>query len=205
VACLQRNLLARQGEQRSPSFGSTLLPAVLTHVWMVWRLTELGEFAEGLVHGDAALQVAEVVDRSYERLAVYIRVGYLQVRQGTLHTALPLLEWAVALSQGANTPVYDRLATRYLALAYALAGRATDALTLLEKMLGNPDQRLDNVYGEAYLLAGCVEEAHQLAQRALSDTRHRTSRGWEVQALWLLGEIARRRDPPEIAPAETSY
>jgi tetratricopeptide (TPR) repeat protein len=60
-------------------------------------------------------------------------------------------------------------------------------------------------HGEAYLLAGCVEEAHQLAQRALSDARHRTSQDWEVQTLWLLGEIARRHDPSEVAPAETSY
>ena len=145
-------------------------------------------------------RLAEAIDRPYEYLNVYYRVGYLHVRQGTLHQAIPLLERGVALGQEADIPLFYRLAAVYLALAYALAGRATDALPLLGQIEGNPVVR-----GEAYLLAGEVEEADRLAQQALANSRHRKMRGEEARALWLLGEIAMRRDPPDVAQAEAHY
>ncbi len=93
-----------------------------------------------------------------------------------------------------------RHAAAFLALAYALAGRATDALPLLGQIEGNSIVR-----GEVYLLAGCVEEADRLAQRGLAHAREHKMRGNEARALWLLGEIAIQRDPPDAAPAEVYY
>ena len=60
-------------------------------------------------------------------------------------------------------------------------------------------------YSEAYLLVGRVAEARQLAQRALAHTRDHHEQGHQAQALWLLGEIARYGDPPEITPAAVHY
>jgi tetratricopeptide (TPR) repeat protein len=71
---------------------------------------------------------------------------------------------------------------------------------LLGQIEGNPVVR-----GEAYFLAGDVEEADRLAQQALAHSRHRKMRGEEARALWLLGEIAMRRDPPDVAQAEAHY
>jgi hypothetical protein len=39
----------------------------------------------------------------------------------------------------------------------------------------------------------------------LTDARHNKGRGWEAWALWLLGEIARHRDSPDVTSAEASY
>ena len=167
---------------------------------MIWCISELGEFADGVAYGAEALQIAEAVNRPYERLSVYSREGILHVRQGTLHQAIPLLERGVALGQEADIPTFYRIAATYLALAYALAGRATDALPLLGQIEENPVVR-----GEAYLLAGEVEEADRLAQQALAHSRHRKMRGNEARALWLLGEIAMRRDPPDVAQAKAHY
>jgi tetratricopeptide (TPR) repeat protein len=133
-------------------------------------------------------------------VSVYRCVGCLHVCQGTLHQAIPVLERAVALSQDADIPDLGLPTAPHLALAYALAGRATDALPLLGQIEGNPVIR-----GEGYLLAGDVEEADRLAQQALANSRHRKMRGNEAQALWLLGEIAMRRDPPDVASAEAHY
>ena len=116
-----------------------------------------------------------------------------------LHQAIPPLERAVALSQDANNLSFGLLAP-HLALAYAMAGRAADALAVLGQFGGNAV-----VCGEAYLLAGCVEEAHRLAQRGLENARHRKRRGQEARALWLLGEIAMHRDPPDVTPAAAHY
>ena len=81
-----------------------------------------------------------------------------------------------------------------------MAGRVADALAVLGQFGGN-----STVCGEAYLLARCVEEAHRLAQHGLDNARHRKRRSQEAQALWLLGEIAMRRDPPDVTPAAAHY
>jgi tetratricopeptide (TPR) repeat protein len=122
------------------------------------------------------------------------------MRQGTLHQAIPLLERGVTLGQKADLPFYYSLTAVHLALAYALAGRATDALSLLGQLEGNPVVR-----GEAYLLVGNVEKADRLVQRGLAHAREHKMQGNEARALWLLGEIALQRDPPDVVSAEVDY
>jgi tetratricopeptide (TPR) repeat protein len=56
--------------------------------------------------------------------------------------------------------------------------------------------------GEAQMLSGRLEEAHALAERALAHAREHQERGNQAYALRLLGEIAARREPPEIEQAE---
>src|SRR5262249_55077108 len=58
---------------------------------------------------------------------------------------------------------------------------------------------------EAQLLAGCPQEAHALAERALALARAHQARGHEAYARRLLGDIAARREPPEIELAEAHY
>jgi|RhiMetdeSRZDD1v2_1073273.scaffolds.fasta_scaffold51791_2 class 3 adenylate cyclase/tetratricopeptide (TPR) repeat protein len=207
IAYLQQVLTALPGEQRSQSFsGIVLLRSITARVHMVQCLRELGRFADGMAQSDEALQVAEAGARTDDRLAVYGGMGYLHVRQGTLHQAIPLLERAVALSQDANIPVFYYTSAPFLALAYALAGRATDALAVLGQVEGNMGvPPLSLTCGEAYLHAGRVEEAHRLAQRGLAHARHHKMRGSEARALWLLGEIAMHHDPLDVSQTEAYY
>ena len=209
IACVQQMLTAPQGVPPDQSFGGAVRPAIQARVRMMQCLSELGAFADGVAYGDEAGQMAEVGGRPFERLVVDVPVGRLYVRQGTLHTAIPLLERAVALSQDADIPSYYHNAAPCLALAYALAGRAADALAVLRQLggnMGSPPNPLNLLTcGEAYLLAGYVEEAHRLAERALAHAHERKMRGNEAWALWLLGEIAMHGNPPDAAPAEAHY
>src|SRR5262244_1391959 len=59
--------------------------------------------------------------------------------------------------------------------------------------------------GEAHLLAGRLQEARALAERALALAREHQERGNEAYALRLLGDIAARREPPEHQQAEAHY
>jgi len=59
--------------------------------------------------------------------------------------------------------------------------------------------------GEAQLLAGRLEEAHALAEHTLALTRTHQGRGKEAYALRLLGEIAARREPPDVDQAIAHY
>jgi tetratricopeptide (TPR) repeat protein len=53
--------------------------------------------------------------------------------------------------------------------------------------------------GEAYVLADRLEDALEVAGRALTFARERGQRGYEAWALRLLGEVTARRDPPDRA------
>jgi tetratricopeptide (TPR) repeat protein len=55
------------------------------------------------------------------------------------------------------------------------------------------------------MLAGRLEEAQALAERALALARAHQERGNHAYALRLLGDIAARRDPPEGEPAVAYY
>ena len=58
---------------------------------------------------------------------------------------------------------------------------------------------------EAYLLAGRMDDAVELAGRALDVSRAQKERGWEAWTLRLLGEIALHRDPLQVEEAGDSY
>src|SRR5262249_11619909 len=140
-------------------------------------------------------------------------VGELALSQGDLPRALPWLERAVGICQDADLPVFFTWTAASLGRAYTLAERVADAVPLLTRAL---DQAIATglvrsqafcrlCLGEAQLLAGCLEEAYALAERALANTRAHQERGNQAYALRLLGDIAAHRDPPESEPAETHY
>jgi tetratricopeptide (TPR) repeat protein len=59
--------------------------------------------------------------------------------------------------------------------------------------------------GEAYLLAGRIDEAVPLAMRALDLARAHKERGHEAWSLRLLGEVYAHQHPPAFKPAEAAY
>src|SRR5262249_10483559 len=100
-----------------------------------------------------------------------------------------------------------------LGCAYALAGRLTEALPLLEEVeqkegakeaTGGHALQLGYL-GEAYLLAGHTQKAVQVAERAVDLSRAHKERGYEAWAVRLLGEIAARQDAPQIALTVNHY
>jgi tetratricopeptide (TPR) repeat protein len=100
-----------------------------------------------------------------------------------------------------------------LGYAYALAGRFTEALPLLEHAASKSTAMKQMAYyplwvthlSEAHLLAGRLEKARQLAGQALTLARDLKQRGHEAYALRLLGELGAHGDPTDVEHAETSY
>src|SRR5262249_6457194 len=97
--------------------------------------------------------------------------------------------------------------------AYTLGGRVADAVPLLTQALEQTTAGETVVFqalcylslGEAQLVAGHLEEAHPLAKRALAFAHTHHERGNLAYALRLLGDIAARREPPDVAQAEAHY
>src|SRR5262249_20350202 len=58
---------------------------------------------------------------------------------------------------------------------------------------------------EALLLVSRVDEASALASRLLDLSRTHIGRGYQAHAFRLLGEVARRREPPDVDQAAAHY
>jgi tetratricopeptide (TPR) repeat protein len=140
-------------------------------------------------------------------------VGCRLLLQGDIHQALLILEQAHDLVKEAHIWLAAPRVAASLGAAYTLARRTTDALLLLEQAVEQAaaislmqEQARRMVWlSEAYLLAGRLHEAYIQAQDALELARAHQERGNEAYALWLLGDIAAQRQPPDAEQAEASY
>jgi tetratricopeptide (TPR) repeat protein len=134
-------------------------------------------------------------------------------RQGDIHTAIPVLERGLGLCQSVNIPLFSPVAASILGAAYTLAGQMAEALPLLDQLqerMATGSRMLFHALlltelSEALLLVGRVDEARALAGRLLDLSRTHTGRGYQVHALRLLGDVARRCDPPAVDQAATHY
>ena len=213
IDCYSQTAAFFAGARRHERFGQVLLPAVQARARLAWCHAELGAFAEGHALGEEGIQIAEAVDQPASRMFAAWGMGRLYLCQGALPRALPLLERAVGICQDADLATLFPEAASALGTAYTLNERSADAVALLTQameqamaaqMVGY--QTLCSLpLGEAQMLAGRLEEAHALAESALTLTCRHQERGNQAYALRLLGDIAARREPPDIAQAETHY
>jgi tetratricopeptide (TPR) repeat protein len=186
---------------------------VVSRSFLTLSLAECGAFAEGRAAAEEGVRIAEAADHPYSRVQAYMAVGFRALRQGDFLQAIPVLERALDLAQGAHIRLLVPRVAALMGTAYALAGRTTDALPLLEQAVEQAmamrymfDHGLQvALLSEAYLLAGRLDEAHTQAQHALEFSRAHQERGHEAYALRLLGEFHVRDDPLEVEPAATHY
>ena len=213
MGLLRSNVESLAGDLLRERFGLTGLPAVLSRAWLARCLAELGAFPEGIAHAEEAVRIAEAVDHPNSLIHAYLGVGFLSLRQRDLSRAIPVLERGLDLCRVFNILLWFPETAAALGCAYACAGRVAEALPLLEQAeqrgaamgtMGGQSLRVGYV-SEAYLLAGRMQEAVQLAGRALDLARAHKERGHEAWALRLLGEIAAHQAPPEIEPAAHHY
>jgi class 3 adenylate cyclase/tetratricopeptide (TPR) repeat protein len=213
IDCFGQTVASLDGARHRERFGLATLPSVNSRAYLVVCHAELGTFPKGRALGDEGLRIAEAVAHPGSLMVASWGVGLLALRQGDLSRALPLLERAVGLCQEADLPAWFPLMAAALGAAYTLDGRVADAVPLLmqameqitaiETVEGQVQCYL--ALGEAQLLAGRLEEAHAIAERALAYARAHQERGNQAYAFQLLGDIAARREPSERALAEDHY
>jgi tetratricopeptide (TPR) repeat protein len=160
-----------------------------------------------------AVRLAEAAEQPISIAFALMAVGRLCHRQGALHTAIPVLERGLALCKSANILLYFPPIASILGAVYALVGRTAEALPLLDQALESVAAGSRTSYyahvltelSEALLLVGRVDEASGLASRLLELCHTHTGRGYQAHACRLLGEVARRREPPDIDQAAGHY
>jgi class 3 adenylate cyclase/tetratricopeptide (TPR) repeat protein len=199
------------GDSRSAIFGR--MSVVASRCYVAGCLAELEGFAEGRGVAAEAVRMVEVAEQPFYIAAALLWVGLLARRHGDLHQAVPVLERSLALCQTTNTPRLFPMAASFLGAAYALAGRAAEALPLLDQAQERVAAGHRVIFhalvltelSEALLLVGRVDEARTLAGRLLELYGTHTGRGYQAHAYRLLGEATARGAPPEVEQAETYY
>ncbi|MGH8070462.1 MAG: tetratricopeptide repeat protein, partial [Candidatus Entotheonellia bacterium] len=194
-------------------FGTVTLPAVFSRFLLARCYAHLGTFAEGRSLAEEGLRIAEAVADPASLMFALRGIGVLGLRQGDLPRALPQLERAMAICQGADLRAIFPAVAADLGDTYTLDGRVIDAVPLLARAIeqstvakdGRSESNCCRSMGEAQLLSGYLQEAHAFAERALALAYELQERGTQAYTLRLLGEIAARREPPERHQAEAAY
>ncbi len=188
-----------------------ILTSVISRFWLGWSLAERGEFAEAMTLAEEAGRIAEGAG-SYTQAFACLGLGLVHVRKGDLHRAIPPLERGLQICQVSQVALVLPLTTSCLGLIYALSGRMTEGLPLLDEAVEQApsfarvwQSPVMTHLSQGYLLAGRIEDAMRVAESVLELTRERKERGSEARALWLLGEIASHQDRREVEKAEDHY
>ena len=213
INCLGQSLASLQGERRGERFGRVFLPSVLSRVYLTTCHAELGSFAAGEAFGQEGLRIAEEAGHIASLMVASWAVGMLGLRQGDLRKAIPMLERAMGICQDADIPLWFPWIAAALGAAYTVGGRAADAVRLLTQSVEQAvatglifcQTPSCHALAEAHLLAGRLEDAQPLGERALALAQGYQERGHEAYALRLIGEIATRREPHQAEQAEVHY
>ncbi len=179
---LERNA-ALEGDLRYERFGTASIQSALSGAYLADVLSQLGRFDEAIGHAEAAVQIAEAVDHPWMRHLGLSNLGRAHLRRGDLPRATRVLERDLDLCRTWQIVVGTPLVAATLGAAYALAGRADEALPLVAGAVEEFGSRQFQpafillCAGMTYLSTGRIHEAASHAREALALTRRLGARG----------------------------
>jgi tetratricopeptide (TPR) repeat protein len=177
---------------------------------LVSVLADTGRYVDALDRGYETLRMAEELGHPAPIAWALCFLGYVHGSRGDVDQAIELSTRSLQLARERDVRNLVRAASACLGTAYTLAGRATDAVALLEEAVQGPaTSRLDFFalvsLGRSYLLAGRVSDAVGRARESLATCHQTTMRNVEAHALHLLGDIAATVEPPALDEAGQHY
>jgi tetratricopeptide (TPR) repeat protein len=194
---LERNV-ALEGDLRYERFGTPIIQSVFSGAWLADVLSQLGRFDEAIGHAEAAVRIAEAVDHPWTLYQGLFDLGLAHLRRGDLPRATRVLERCHDLCRTWQIVGGTPFVAATLGAAYALAGRADEALQLVAGAVEEFRRRQIHTRpafillcaGMICLSAGRIDEAASHAREALALTRRLGARGSEAHALCLAGDVA---------------
>jgi tetratricopeptide (TPR) repeat protein len=193
--------------------GIPVLPSVFARSHLAECLAEVGRFDESAHHAADAVTLAETGNHPDTLLWAYHAVGAYHLIRGEVRPATDAFERAYALCRTHDMPTYRPRIGSELALAWALGGRATEAVPIVEQAAAEASSRQQSassaqvllLLGEVYLLADRPSDAADAATRALERLSAQRARGHTAYALRLLADIDARGTNDDRARAERRY
>jgi class 3 adenylate cyclase/tetratricopeptide (TPR) repeat protein len=199
VNTLRQSVTSLQDGPVDQRFGLPGPASVFFRIWLVWALAKLGAFEEGASHADEAVRIAELTDQPLVVTVARYSQGFLWLHQGDLPRAIPVLERSLELCRTWHLEAWSPNILSSLGYALVLSGRTDEGVALLEEAVEQTESLGVLVnhaaevawLSEAYLLAGRVDRAARLAERALDLARHHKEKGNLAFALRLAAEVTR--------------
>jgi class 3 adenylate cyclase/tetratricopeptide (TPR) repeat protein len=193
--------------------GVPVLPAVFARSHLVEALAETGRFDESRRHADEAIELAETTKHPDTVLWAYHGAGVHCLARGEVAAATEAFQRAYSVCREHDMPAYRPRVSAELGVAWALGGRAIDAVPMVQQAAEEAEGRGQTssysqvllLLAEVYLLADRVGEGGEVAARALAHFRQQGERGHVAHALWVLGDLATRQGPAGAGRAEKYY
>src|SRR5262245_11012315 len=208
-AILGQNIEALEGTWAQGEGVQAVISYVTSSGWLACTLAELGEFEAARGYLERAHQAAETSGHAYALTIARTLAGLVWLRRGQLDRALALLQKSLDACREKNLDVWRPIPSSLLGLTCMLFGRPDEGLRLLGDGVSLTEELGVRAYlalwtanlGEGLLVAGQVERARTVAQRALELAVAHKERGHEAWVLRLLGDIAARAVPGEAGGA----
>jgi len=127
---LERNV-ALEGDLRAERFGAPAIQSALSEAHLTDVLSQRGRFDEAIEHAEAAVRTAEAADHPFTLHFALFFLGLAHLRRGDLPRATRILERDLDLCRTWQIVVGIPHVAATLGTAYALAGRADEALPLV--------------------------------------------------------------------------
>ena len=164
-------------------------------------------FRKGIPVAKIGIRIAEKNEHAYSLAYATCSLGFLYLVKGDLENAIISLERSQKICASSEIRVLTTQVGSNLGYAYALAGRISDGIPLLEKA-NEQSEAIGRKGGwalrltwlaDASLLEGRSDAAREHCQRALALARAGGERGYQAWALKILGDIVQeeRSDPYE--------
>jgi tetratricopeptide (TPR) repeat protein len=205
VELFERNIAALVGSLAHARFDMSAVPAVTCRGFLSTCLATLGDFPRALACMGEALEIAEATGHPYTVAWAHTEAGRLCVIKGEWLSAIEWLERSLDLCRRDGFAYLFPNAATFLGHAYTRSGRISEGIVLLEEaveqsatiryMASHP--RGAAHLAEGYLLAGRLSDAMREGRRALELSRRNGQRGFEAEALRVLGDVETAHEAPD--------
>jgi DNA-binding NtrC family response regulator/tetratricopeptide (TPR) repeat protein len=213
-----RNLLQTvtrrcEGELARNRCGLLGFPVVVARSESAFGLAQVGVFAEARAFAEEGLRIAEELEQPFSLTYASQTLGTVHALQGDCPRALQTLGRSLELAHDWNVGHLIPYSEVYLGFVLALSERVNESIAVLEQATTNGGMTLGMAFwsvaltflGEAYLLAGRLEEAREAIERALRQTREQGQRWREARAIYALARIEAHGDTRDVDLARTHY
>ena len=207
VAHLRRAVHALPSDARPRQLaGTPSPPALFSRTWLVWCLSERGEFQEARRWAREALEIAHASEQLYSLAQAHFCQGVVGLHKGEIGESMAALEHARDHCEAGNLRLTRAMTELHLGRVYSLADRLPDALAMLDQSRSTCAairfaycHALATIWtSQTLILAGRLGEARHHADAGLALAREQGARGLEARALRVIAELLASGDRPDI-------
>jgi class 3 adenylate cyclase/tetratricopeptide (TPR) repeat protein len=204
---LRRAVGALDGALSRERWGMAGLVSAASRIWLAASLADTGDFGEALRMAREAVALAEAPEHPWSLAGAYMTLGFVHLGQGHLAAAGPVLDRGIAFAREMDITAWLPMLLCARGTAHARSGRVEDGLAMLEegvqrasalRILSRQALRLAWL-AEGYLLAGRVDAAADVAERARRLATEHAEQGYAALAVRMLAETAARAGQGAVA------